>query len=204
MADDPNDVRIDDPATRDSWTEVRESWVGDPPPQALEVQILVPPADLDSLARRKSSPPVYPGAMFEQAPEPPAFTDKDCALLCDDVMDAGLKALSAGDFEAAAIAAATVLQFRPEHPDAIQCAEMAHKELVRIYEARIGSRMKIPHLVPGRTPMDLDDIAKEILSRVDGKGSIDQIIEHANMPLIGSLRAVTELYLQGFIRLQSP
>jgi hypothetical protein len=204
MPDEPNRPPREEPEDADAWEEVRESWVGDPPPQALEVQVVLPPTDLGSLARRKSSPPLVAVRWIETPPAPPGLTDEEIALLCDDLMDAGLKALSSGDFEGAAIAAATVLQERPEHPDAIQCAEMAHKELLQMYEARIGSRMKVPHLVQGRTPQDVDDVAKEILHRIDGRGSIDQIIEHANLPLIGSLRAITELYLGGFLRLQSP
>jgi len=49
-----------------------------------------------------------------------------------------------------------------------------------------------------------DDNANEILRRVDGRGSIDGVIEHAKLPWLGSLRAITELYLGGFIRLQPP
>lgn len=187
----------DEPEDRDSWTEVRESWVGEPPPEP-DVQVVVPASSVEAISSKKSAPP------------PPLPTsagagdgdDTESARICERLMETALEALAGSDYEAALMAASTVLRAQPANLDAVQCAEMAGRELVRRYVTRLGARTSVPHVVPGRSPSPLDPFSLLLLSQVDGRCTVEQLVESANLPLITGLKALSELYLHGFVRLE--
>lgn len=113
-----------------------------------------------------------------------------------------MERLLEGDFEGALLAAGTMLRVDPKDPEALQAAQMSRVELFRKYDGRLGSRARVPRLL---VPTDalhvypLDTPSALVLSQVDGKRTVDDIVEGGILPKLDALRTLSELYLRGIV-----
>ncbi len=142
----------------------------------------------------KSLPPPLPESASRIPPER-AAADAACA-------DRMLERLAASDYSGALIAAEALLLHHPLHSDALECAEIARSELRRLYVARLGSLDRVPHITvgwQGLSTLSLDFRAGFLLSRVDTRSALREIVEGCGLPRLDSLRILSELYLQQII-----
>lgn len=193
------DVSIEERDGRDSWVDVRDSWVGDRvspepgPPPAPPPPEPPPPSD-----RLRSAPPPLPPS------QRPAALDAAGAERRERLTGVMLERLAASDYDGAMIAAAVLLDEDPEHPDAVQTMDIASRELLPLYEARLGSLDAVPKAVAARDPLaGLRRPPDEtiVLAQVDGESTCRQIAHAVAMPRIQALRVLSELVLRGDIEL---
>jgi hypothetical protein len=109
--------------------------------------------------------------------------------------------LAASDYEATLLVAQSVLAKVPFDQDALECAEIAARELWKLHERRLGSLDRIPDalITPDALPPSLNLRAGFLLARVDGIATVREIVNRAGLPLIDALRGLAELYLVGAI-----
>ncbi|MDP9151590.1 MAG: hypothetical protein M3O36_16845 [Myxococcota bacterium] len=109
-----------------------------------------------------------------------------------------LERLAAGDYGGALLAAEALLVHQPGHGDALDCAQMARTEMRKLYVSRLGSLDRVPQLAmatQGLLALSLDFRAGLLLARIDGRSSIEQLVEHSGLPPIEALRILSELHL---------
>jgi hypothetical protein len=189
------------------WVEVRESWVGDrpseprqyPPPLFTGVE----PPRIDELPpsrRPQSFPPPLPSS---RAP-PVGVMPHEESERRPDAIGRMLERLAASDHDGALRAAEALLRHDPGCMDAVQCREMSRAELRKIYVARLGDTARVPRIAVGAAALraiDVDVRTGLVLSRVDGKSTIDAVSISAVVTQLDSLRILSELYLSGIITL---
>jgi hypothetical protein len=113
-----------------------------------------------------------------------------------------LERLAAGDYAGTLIAAEATLVHHPLHRDALDCATIARSELRKLYVARLGSLDWVPHItvgLQGLLALSLDFRAGFLLSRIDKRSSLEQIVDNCGLPPVDALRILSELYLQRVI-----
>jgi hypothetical protein len=142
----------------------------------------------------KSQPPPLPeGANRVSAAR--AAADAACA-------DAMLERLAASDYSGAFHAAEALLVHHPLHTDAIECSQIARSELRKLYVARLGSLECVPHIMVGvqaLSALGLDFRAGILLSRIDKRAALREIVDGSGLPELDALRILSELYLQRVI-----
>jgi len=109
-----------------------------------------------------------------------------------------LERLAGGDYAGALLAAEALLVHQPGHADALDCAQMARSEMRKVYVARLGSLDRVPHLAmatPGLLALSLDFRAGLLLARIDGRASLEQLVERCGIAPIEALRILSELHL---------
>jgi hypothetical protein len=168
---------VDAAQDEDAWIDVRDSWVGEatPPPP---VTVLVPAAGL------------------------PADGEPGRERVREVLMDAALKALAVSDYEGALMAAEAVVRFSQFDVDGRQCAQIARKELERIYEARLGSRSSLLRVLDSRAAAAghaSNTPAGAVLRMIDGVSTLGDVIDRSDMPEVRVLKILSELYLRGLI-----
>ncbi|HZU81558.1 MAG TPA: hypothetical protein VE987_01520 [Polyangiaceae bacterium] len=149
-----------------------------------------------SSPQSRSTPPPLPQSASRLAP---ARAAADAAFA-----ERMLERLAASDYAAALMAAEALLVHQPMHADALDCAQMARSELRKLYVARLGSLDRVAHLKvgpQGLLALPLDFGAGFLLSRVDGRSTLGEIVEHSGLPPLETLRILSELYLQRVISL---
>jgi hypothetical protein len=118
--------------------------------------------------------------------------------------DRMLERLAAGDHEASLMAAEALLRRDPRDVDALGCAEMCRTALRELYIARVGASLdRVPAGVNREAvaALTLDALTACVLSRIDGKTTLQEIAFAAGMPPVQALRVLSELYLKGVIAL---
>jgi hypothetical protein len=113
-----------------------------------------------------------------------------------------LERLAASDYAGTLIAAEATLVHHPLHRDALDCALMARSELRKLYVDRLGSLDWVPYIavgLQGLLGLSLDFRAGYLLSRIDKRTSLAQIIAASGLPELDSLRILSELFLQRVI-----
>lgn len=198
-SDEPSQPGREDGGDRQSWLEVRDSWVGDrisdeaiPP-----VTILEPPA---SDRPRTAPPPLPPSDVPPPSQDPVELERRErrIGLMLDR--------LAASDHEGALLAAEAILAVEPQQPDAVQCADIASRELLPLYESRLGSLDAVVRLAPSADPLDAlraPPDASAILPLIDGVATCRQIAERSRMRRIQALRILSELVLRGSVEIES-
>ena len=142
----------------------------------------------------KSQPPPLPESASRI---PPARAAADAA--CADRM---LERLAASDYSGALTAAEALLLHHPLHGDALDCAQIARSELRRLYVARLGSLEHVPHItvgLQGLSTLSLDFRAGFLLSRIDKRSTLGEIVDGCGLSQLDALRILSELYLQQII-----
>jgi hypothetical protein len=116
-----------------------------------------------------------------------------------------LERLAGSDYLGALISAEALLETHPLHQDALDTAQIARCELLRLYAARLGSLERVPRVAMGQSAlfsMQLVDFrAGLLLARVDGRNTLRQIADQSGMPAHEALRVLSELYLHRVIAL---
>jgi len=115
-----------------------------------------------------------------------------------------LDRLAASDYRGALIAAEAHLLHHPLCADAVDCAQIAGSELRRLYLARLGSLGRVPRIAIGLHGLlgsSLDFRAGFVVSRIDGRASLEEIVERCGLPALDTLGILSELYLQRVIEL---
>jgi hypothetical protein len=111
-----------------------------------------------------------------------------------------LEYLASSDYVGALLAAEALLETHPGHQDLLDTAQIARSELRRIYAARLGSLEKTPRLAMGHeellTAQALDFRAGLLLSRIDGRATIAEIVRESGIQQHEALRVLSELYLR--------
>jgi hypothetical protein len=157
-----------------------------------EPQVLAEPAS--EPLPKSSQPPPLPESASRIPPERAAA---DAAYA-----DRMLERLAASDYPGALAAAEAILLHHPLHSDAIDCAQIARSELRKLYVARIGSLDHVPHITvgwQGLSTLSLDFRAGFLLSRIDTRSTLRQIVDASGIPELDALRIFSELYLQQII-----
>ena len=108
-----------------------------------------------------------------------------------------------GDYTAALRAAELVLGRDPENEVAARIAESSRERLTALYRSRLGSPRRVPSVaVQGAEVrwLGLDHRAAFLLSRVDGRHSVAELVDVAGMPELEALKTLVELLEMGAIR----
>lgn len=162
----------DDPNESGEWHAVRDSWVGEePPPHG--------PA---------------PHGPFPDSSIPPPIPSSR-------VVDLMLGRLAANDWEGTLLAASTLLERHPTHPDAQQCHAMATRALRRVYGDRLGigdGQTRVPRKMDEHFS-GADVRTRVVFRQVDGEASVDEIVEESHLDSLDTLRVLSELLLRNAI-----
>lgn len=187
---------------------------------------LPPPADAwarDRHARRVPTPSPLPAPArptrqirAQRAPTPPpmpALRPEGGALDLVDrkkpsspTLDIGAEMherFALGDFSGALQLAELTLGAQPDREDAKEVAERARERLIHLYSSRFGSLARVP-VVAVRDGdlrwLGLDHRAVFLLSRVDGRATLEELLEVGGMPRVEALKTFVELFDVGAIR----
>jgi hypothetical protein len=114
--------------------------------------------------------------------------------------------LDEGDYAGALLLAERLLALDPADERASRLAESAREQLVDVYSVEIGGRRRIPHVI-----MDSDEIrwlaldhrAGFLLSCIDGRMSIEEVLDVSGMPALDALRILCDLRDQSVIALDT-
>jgi hypothetical protein len=159
-----------------------------------------------------SEAPVEPGPISSAPPksQPPPLPESASAILAARAAaeaafaDRMLERLAASDYGGALIAAEALLVHHPLCADALDCAQIAGSELRKLYIGRLGSLDRVPYIVlglQGLLGLALDFRAGFLLSRIDKRMSLGQIVDGCGLPPLDALRILSELYLLRVIAL---
>ena len=112
---------------------------------------------------------------------------------------------SVDDFTGALRIAELLLGGNPDHERARRCAGMCLERLEQIYINKIGSLTRVPVYALKEVDLrwlGLDHRAGFVLSRVDGKATVDELVDICGMPRIEVLKTLIELLNQGAIEVR--
>jgi hypothetical protein len=109
-----------------------------------------------------------------------------------------------GDFTGSLASAEAVLRDQPEHAEASRSADECRRVLRQMYLSRLGG----PELVPTAAMhsdqmrwLSLDHHSGFLLSLIDGRCTIEELIDMSGMPELDALRILVELLDQTVIRI---
>ncbi|MFO0683564.1 MAG: hypothetical protein U0234_16015 [Sandaracinus sp.] len=156
---------------------------------------------------RTETPPPFPTA--QAAAE--ATTQNDAISLVQrrsrppgssvlDLAGEMLDRFALGDFSGALLAAELVLGKDPTHAEAQRCAASCRDRLSAMHLARLGGAQRIPQIAVAGSEvrwLGLDHRAGFILSRVDGRTSIEELVDLSGMPRHEALKLLVELVEAG-------
>jgi hypothetical protein len=213
----------------DDWTEVRESWVGNPPAETADPQIIIlaetieppprrispplpaaepapllrsapPPLPASEAPRPRSVPPLLPGS---QAPRPRSAPPPPGSPPEPTERLAMARALfDVDDDWGALLACDAVLERDPGRAEALGLRERCGERLERAFLLRLGSFDRVPRLVAreaGLPPAAVDPLAGLVLAQIDGVRSVAAIAGSAVLPRLHTLRILSELWLRGLV-----
>ena len=110
-----------------------------------------------------------------------------------------------GNFSDALRVAELILGRQPNNEQAQRCANNSRQRLEQLYSSKIGSLTLVP-LVALRSSdlrwLGLDHRAGFVLSRIDGKVTLEELLEICGMPRLEVLKTVIELLNCGAVFLQ--
>jgi len=168
--------------------------------------------------QRRSTPPPSPGSPFvtthpavrsavrpSQAGRPLPLGDGGALGLVErsrpsqpdlDLAAEMAERYALGDFTGALRAAELLLGHEDSHPEARRYADSSRERLVQLYESRVGDMQTVPvvKVPPSEIRwLGLDHRAGFLLSRVDGLGTVEQLIDISGMPRLEVLKTLVEL-----------
>ncbi len=125
--------------------------------------------------------------------------------ICTDLVEEMEELYSVDDFSGALRIAELLLGGNPDHERARRCAEVCRERLEQLYVNKIGSLTRVP--VNALKDADLrwlglDHRAGFVLSRVDGKATVEELVDICGMPRIEVLKTLIELLNQGAIHVR--
>jgi hypothetical protein len=107
-----------------------------------------------------------------------------------------------GDFTGAHEIAESILIENPNNSEALRFRESCRDVLIQMYTARLGSTSRIPKLAIATAELQwlsLDHRAGFLLSCVDGRSSIEEILDVSGMPALDAMRILYTLLQQRII-----
>lgn len=156
--------------------------------------------------QRRATPPPLPQTIVTEHEDP----GERISYVSEDDIEGGrvhvmYDRLKHDDYSGALLVAESILAREPAHLDAVQCRDMCHAELRKLYLSRMGDLTRIPQL--SVEPHELghlvtDERAARLLELVDGLSSLAVIVERAAMPAIESLGLLSELFLRHVIEFE--
>ena len=120
----------------------------------------------------------------------------------DDPLDRVHDRFVLGDYSGALVLAESVLDEHPDNSEAQRYADSCRDMLRQMYLSRIGSGRDVPRIVMAPDQLrwlTLDHRMGFLLSCVDGKSCIDEILDVSGMPGLDALRLLYELVQEGVI-----
>jgi hypothetical protein len=143
-----------------------------------------PPFDLQAFARAS------------MAPEEESLDDRTADML---------ERFSAGDHEGAIELADLILARSPGSAIAIVCKESCASALEATYARVVGPFARVPVLLPtarGASLTGIDHRAGFLMSLIDGRTTVEAILDVCAMPRWLALRVLGELIREGLVRLR--
>lgn len=110
-----------------------------------------------------------------------------------------------GDFSGALLAAEIVLGKDPTHAEARRCAASCRDRLSDMHLSRLGGANRIPQIAVAGSEvrwLGLDHRAGFLLSRVDGRSTIDELVDLSGMARHEALKVLVELVDSGALSLR--
>jgi hypothetical protein len=173
----------------------------------------------DRLSRRAPTPPprqaVRPTRQLRvvrPATEPPPAGHGHALDLVDrsrpsspqlDLSSEMTERFALGDFTGALFVAELLLGREENNVSAKACAAASRERLEQIYSSRVGSLKRVPVVAVRENDirwLGLDHRAGFLLSRVDGRASLEEILDVSGMARLEALKTLVELYEAGAIR----
>lgn len=111
-----------------------------------------------------------------------------------------------GDFAGALLLAERLLALDPTDARARGLSETARERLINAYSIELGGRRRVPHVIMEGDEirwLALDHRAGFLLSCIDGRMSIEELLDVSCMPMLDALRILCDLRDQGVIALES-
>jgi hypothetical protein len=110
-----------------------------------------------------------------------------------------IERLAASDYQGVLLAADALLEHQPNHADALDCAQIARSELAKLYLQRLGPMQRVPRVAMSTEALltlRLDFGAGLLLSHVDGRTCVGDLVEQSGLPRLDTLRSLSELFLR--------
>jgi len=107
-----------------------------------------------------------------------------------------------GDFTGSLAIAEVVLALHPDNPEARRFQTSCQDVLTQVCAEQLGDLALVPHLLVPITDiqwLEIDHRAGFILSCVDGRLSLEEILDVSGMPRMDALRILLALRDQGVI-----
>jgi hypothetical protein len=161
----------------------------------IEVEIEEDPAEASA---RETMPPE---ASLVRATTPPGAREGSDDVATEQQM---FDHLAAKEYAAALMLAESLLGQDPAHPRALLCSEKCRVLVERVYLVSLGSSERIPRLMVDPKELRtkaLDPRAGFLLSQVDGRTSIEMLLDLGTMPRLETLRLLYELTIDGVIEM---
>jgi hypothetical protein len=108
-----------------------------------------------------------------------------------------------GDFSGALVLAEGILEHDTENADALLYAEHCRDVLKQMYLSRLGGVRRVPQVAMGPEELRwlaLDHRAGFLLSLVDGRCTVDEVLDMSGMPDLDALRVLMQLLQQNVIK----
>jgi hypothetical protein len=133
----------------------------------------------------------------EPAPEPEAAAPDGTGRILD--------LMRAGDHTRALVEAEALLAADPHNDAAQRLADACRGRLADRYQAHVGAGQDVPRLAVAADALGaqgLDRWAAYLLSRLDGRSSIDALVESCGYSRLDTLRLLYELLQRGIIAIE--
>src|SRR5678815_5622659 len=118
-----------------------------------------------------------------------------------------MERLVASDYAAALRIAEAILRRDPDNDDALQASAICKSELRSVYLARLGHGARVPRIAACAEELreiPLDPQSGLVLSLIDGRRTIDEIVAAGRVPPLEALRVLSELFLDSVVVLFEP
>lgn len=179
----------------------------------------------DAWSRGRDAPEAVPARPRTETPPPFAMTESaagqvsggnDAIALVSrrsrppgssvlDLSGEMLDRFALGDFSGALLAAELVLGKDPKHPEAQRCAASCRDRLSDMHLSRLGGGHRLPQIAVAGSEvrwLGLDHRAGFLLSRVDGRSTIEELVDLSGMPRHEALKVLVELVDAGALSLR--
>lgn len=161
---------------------------------------------MDPGHRPRSTPPPLPTTVITEQVD-----DDDRVSLVpeDDIVGGRLHVmydrLAHDDYAGARLVAESLLDREPDHHDALQCLDMCHTALQKLYLSRLGELDRIPQLSIEPEQLSArvtDERALQVLQLVNGLRPLGSIADAASTSRLEALRILSELFLSHVIEFE--
>jgi hypothetical protein len=204
-----NSLMFDEEDSHDAWTADRISRRSTRPPSMIE--------SYDQLLEEEFTRPSevssgYIPTPIPMAPVPDAggaldLADRsDASQMTSDLLEEMEELYSIDECTGALRIAELILGSDPDNEQALSCAASCRERLEQVYASKVGPLNGIPTVAMSETDirwLGLDHRAGFVLSRIDGKASVEELLDICGMPRLEVLKTMIELLNQGAIAVEA-